>query len=199
MSSKILEKYTRIGRIGTDGKEGKTYLVHVNKGVNKGNKYAMKTFRKSKSSDKLRTEVRLQKIAAKAGITPNVIDYNTNKKYIVMTRMTSHLVDKMNNTLTLKQQRQIIKLFKKLDKVGAFREDGNLHNYMYKGTRMYLIDYGTSKDITISLKKRLGTDTPNVTILTLGIVLKLKKMGCSSNSYNYLSKFLSKNHQKMIL
>ena len=47
-----LDKYTRIGQLGEQGKEGTTYLVSTQQGA----EYAMKTFRKQKSSATLRKE-----------------------------------------------------------------------------------------------------------------------------------------------
>ena len=51
-----IDKYTKIKQLGNKGKEGITYLVKTNDEL----KYAMKTFKKNKSSDKLRKEARFQ-------------------------------------------------------------------------------------------------------------------------------------------
>lgn len=187
-----INKYKRIKQLGNKGKEGTTYLVHTNNGT----EYAMKTFRNQKSSDKLRKEARLQQMAANLGAAPNVIEIDTVSKYIVMDKMENHLVDvisKQEGTLTKKQQKQIISIYKKLDESNVFHADANLLNYMFFGKELYIIDFGMSKEITNSLIKKLGTSTPNVHIMTLGLVLKLKEMNCSPDSYEYLSKFLSED------
>ena len=75
-----VDKFKRIKQIGNKGKEGTTYLVKTN-----GNKYfAMKTFKKTKSSCKLRLEAELQEMASKFGISPEVFEIDTVSKYIVI-------------------------------------------------------------------------------------------------------------------
>jgi tRNA A-37 threonylcarbamoyl transferase component Bud32 len=190
-----IDKYTKIKQLGKKGKEGVTYLVKTKN----GNEYAMKTFRKQKSTDKLNNEIKLQHLAAKAGVSPNIIDYDTVSKYIVMDKMDRHLTDiinKQEGLLTKIQQKQIISIYKKLDDINVFHGDANLLNYMFFGKQLYIIDFGMAKEITNLLIKKLGTSTPNVHIMTLGLVLKLKEMNCNPESYSYLSKFLSEDQIK---
>ena len=52
-----------------------------------------------------------------------------------------------------------------------------------------------AKEITNSLIYKLGTNTPNLNIMTLGLVLKLKEIGAPSSSYSYLSKHLSEEQR----
>jgi predicted Ser/Thr protein kinase len=185
--TKKVDKYTRIRQLGNKGKEGITYLVRDNK----EREFAMKTFRKTKSSNTLKNEYTLQKQAAKAGISPRVVEYDSVSKYIVMEKMDEHLVDvmkKQKGNLSRGQQLQIIDIFKKLDDVKVFHADSNILNYMLKGKRIYLIDFGFSKEITPRLCKKLGTNHPNIRIMTLGFILKLKELNCPSSSWKYLRK-----------
>lgn len=180
-----IDKYEKIKQLGKTGKEGTTYLVRTED----GSEYAMKTFRKQKSSATLRNEYNLQKLASKHGVAPIVISRDTVSKYIVMEKMDKHLFDvmkKQNGDLNKAQQKAIIKLYKKLDEAGVFHGDSNITNYMYKGKQLYMIDYGMAKEITPSLCKKLGTDTPNMTIMTIGIVIKLKELKCPPSSYEYI-------------
>jgi len=189
-----IDLYKRISQLGEKGKEGTTYLVRDIS----GDEYAMKTFRKHKSSKNLRKEADLQNMAASEGVSPRVIDIDTVSKYIVMEKMDRHLFDIMRNNgafISHNIQMQLITLFRKLDKAGVFHGDANLMNYMFKGRKLYIIDFGMSKEITTSLVKKLGTVTPNLDIMTLGLVLKLREMGSPSSSYSYLVKFL-KEEQK---
>ena len=159
----------------------------------------MKTFRKQKSSEKLRQEVKLQQLASTADISPKIIDVDTVSKYIVMDKMDKHLVDvlnKQNGILNRVQQKQLINIYKKLDDVGVFHSDANLLNYMFKGKQLYIIDFGMAKEITNQLVRKLGTTTPNLHIMTLGLILKLKELNCPETSYNYLSKFLSEEQKE---
>jgi len=189
-----IDKYTKIKQLGWTGKEGTTYLVQ-NKA---GEYYAMKTFRKQKSSATLQREAQLQKLVANLDAAPQVIDIDTVSKYLVMDKMDRHLLEvisKQNNTLSKSYQKQIIVIYKKMDHAGVFHGDANLLNYMIKGKKLYIIDFGMAKEITSSLVNKLGTSTPNINIMTLGLILKLREMNCSMDSYNYLLQFLT-NEQK---
>jgi predicted Ser/Thr protein kinase len=180
-----LDKYSKIKQIGNRGKEGTTYLVKNKDGV----EFAMKTFRKSKSSNTLKKEYILQKKAAEFGVAPKVIDYDTVSKYIVMDLMDQPLLDimtKQKGNILKYQQIQILDIFKKLDEAGVFHNDANISNYMLKDKQIFLIDYGMSREITPSLRKKLGTSTPNMNIMLLGFILKLREFKCPETSYKYL-------------
>jgi tRNA A-37 threonylcarbamoyl transferase component Bud32 len=185
-----IDKYQRFEQLGEKGKEGTTFLVRTKD----GSEYAMKTFRKQKSSSNLCKEAELQKMAADVGASPNVIDIDTVSKYIVMEKMDKHLIDLINQQegcLSKQQQKQIISIYKKLDKAGVFHGDANLLNYMYKNNKLYIIDFGMAKEITTALIKKLGTETPNIQIMTLGLALKLREMKCPPQSYEYIINHLS--------
>ena len=194
-SRRKIDRYTRLKQLGNKGKEGTTFLVESTKD---GRQYAMKTFRKQKSSANLRKEAFLQKMAADEGAAPNVIDTDTVSKYIVMDKMDKHLIDIMKNQggeLREEQQKQIIKLFKKLDKARVFHGDSNPLNYMIKGRRMYMIDYGLASEINSGLIRKLKTETPNMELMLLGLVLKLKDLGCSPASYDLLKRYLTEEQR----
>lgn len=182
--SNKIDKYTRIRQLGK-GKEGTTYLVKDDK----EREFAMKTFKKTKSSNTLKNEYYLQKQAAKAGIAPRVVEYDSVSKYIVMEKMDTHLIDlmkKQKGHLLRCQQLQIIELFEKLDTIGVFHADSNILNYMLKDKKIYIIDFGFAKEITPKLCKKLGTNSPNIRFMTLGLILKLKEFKCPPSSWKYL-------------
>ena len=185
-----VDKYEKIKQLGEKGKEGTTFLVKTKD----GNEYAMKTFRKTKSSDRLRKEAQLQEKASEFNISPKIIEIDTVSKYIVMEKMDEHLIDKMkkqDGNLTEKQQKQIIKIFKLLDTAKIFHADSNILNYMFKGKKLYVIDFGMSQLIDEKLIKKLGIDTPNLTLMNLGFILKLKELKCPASSYSHLITFVS--------
>jgi tRNA A-37 threonylcarbamoyl transferase component Bud32 len=189
-----LDRWIRMGQLGKTGKDGTAYLV-TNK---KGEEYAMKTFRKQKSSDKIRKEAELQKRAAEMGVAPEVYDVDTVGKYIVMEKMDKHLINSLQEQkglLTKTQQKQIIHLYKRLDEANVFHGDANPLNYMYLGRTLYIIDFGMAKAVTNELIKKLGTNTPNLSIMTLGMILKLKEMNCPEDSWSYLSNFLTQEQK----
>lgn len=184
-----IDCYEKIKQLGKKGKEGTTYLVK------KGdNNYAMKTFRSQKAVSTLNKEAELQKRASLEGISPEVIDVNLVEKYIVMDKLDHHLIDiisKNNNTLSISYQKKLVDIYKKLDSIGIFHGDANLLNYMVKGRKLYIIDYGMAREITPQLVSKLGTTTPNLNIMTLGFILKLRSMGFEISSYEYLLTQLS--------
>ena len=185
-----LDKYKKIKQLGNKGKEGITYLVQDRK----GKEFAMKTFRKTKSSVTLKQEYYLQKKAASVGIAPRVVEYDTVHKYIVMEKMDEHLSDLISSQkgkLLMYQQQDIIDIYKKLDEVGVFHADSNILNYMLKGKRLYIIDFGFAKELSPRLLKKLGTNTPNIRLMTLGLIIKLKELNCNSNSWKQLKKYVS--------
>lgn len=189
-----LDRYERMSQLGEKGKEGTTYLVRDKS----GQEYAMKTFRKHKSSTTLRKEAELQNMAASEGASPKVVDIDTVSKYIVMEKLDKHLYEVMKKNggdLTQSIQKQIITLYRKLDRAGVFHGDANILNYMIKGRKLYIIDFGMAKEITQSLVRKLGTSTPNMSIMTLGLVLKLRDMGSPISSYSYLVKFLNEEQR----
>src|SRR5690606_35211293 len=169
-----LDRYTRYEQLGEKGKEGTTYLVKDKD----GKEYAMKTFRPFKSSDRLKKEYSYLRKAGKKGISPKAVDYDTVSKYIVMEKMDSHLysyLDEKKGELSKTHQKRILEIFKTLDNLEIFHNDANITNYMFKNGIIYLIDYGFSKSITPKLIKELGTDKPNLHLMTIGLILKLKE------------------------
>lgn len=176
-----MQKYTKVNRLGDKGKDGTTYLV-VDK---KGKEYAMKTFKKTKSSKNIEKEYKLLKKAYRAGVAPKPILCDTENKCIVMEKMDSHLYENIKR-LTSRQQKRIVEIFKALDKVKVFHNDANLYNYMIKDGEIYLIDYGMSKSINSKLLKKLETDTPNYRLMLLGFIIKMRILGAPKKSYSYL-------------
>ena len=188
-------KYTKYEQLGNTGKEGVTYLVRNEN----GDEYAMKTFKKTKSSSRLQNEADLQIIASQYEVSPKIIEINTEEKYIVMEKLDKHLFDvmkKQNGNLTKLQQQQIIKLYKNLDKAGVFHGDSNILNYMFKEKKLYMIDFGMSKYIDDNLFKKVGTRNPNLDLMTLGFILKLKELKCPETSYSYLLTHVSESDRE---
>ena len=178
-------KYKVHTQLGNTGKEGTTYLVSDRN----GQLFAMKTFKRTKSSNRLEQEYLLQEKASHLAIAPKVYEYDTNHKYIVMEKMDEHLYDRLvrdNGFISKAFQERIIEMFKKVDDAGVFHNDANLTNYMIKNDQLYLIDYGFSKPITPKLRKELGTDYPNYRLMLIGFLLKLRSMNVPYRSYKYL-------------
>jgi predicted Ser/Thr protein kinase len=185
--SKKVSPYKKIKQLGKKGKEGTTFLVETKD----GKEYAMKTFRKEKSSKNLKKEYKFLKKAGKAGVSPEAIDYDDVSKTIIMEKMDYHLIDylkKHKNILSKKNQKRILEIFKTLDEIGIFHNDANLLNYMVKDNVIFLIDFGLAKKIDEKLIKKMKTDKPNQIFMLVGFILKLKDYKMEESCYNYLLK-----------
>ena len=176
--------YNVLDELG-EGKDGIVYDCRKN---NIG--YAMKTFSRRKSIKNITKECELQKRASEFQVAPKIIQLDIDNRFIVMEKMDHHLYDdlkKQQGLLTKKQQEEIIHVFEKLDDAKVFQGDSNLMNYMYdtKGG-LCMIDFGMGKKIDRKLCDKLGTQTPNLSIMNLGFILKLKDLQCPRESYEIL-------------
>ena len=184
-------KYKIIKQLGTEGKEGTCYLVENRK----GERYAMKCFAKSKSSNMLQKEALAQKEVAKYDLAPKIKEVNEDEKYIVMDHLDRNLFDivkKNNGEIPDAYQKKVTTLISKLDETGIFHGDPNPANFMLKGQKMYIIDFGFAKDIDEKLIKKYDTQTPNKKFMPIGLILKLKEIYRNHNpniEYKVLSKY----------
>ena len=65
---------------------------------------------------------------------------------------------------------------------------------MLKDGEVYIIDFGFSKELTPQLLKKLGTDTPNLHLMTVGLILKLKELKFDEKSFKYLQRSLPQEY-----
>ena len=138
--------------LGEPGKEGVTYKMTWN-----GDEYAVKTFKKSKSSSRIEKEAELQKLAAAAGVAPRVIMVSGSGKFILMERMKERLTDRYGKgtTLSTQHQDQLVDVMQRLDDVDVLHNDGNALNAMLDDDdNIKIIDYGFSKKIDKKLRKK---------------------------------------------
>lgn len=179
--------YTYIRQLGSKGKDGRTFLAqHKN-----GKKYAVKIFKKSKNSKRIEKEAQLQHEVSKYGISVPVFECNGPGKYISMEILDKTLFDvfvQQNFILTLKQQKEIISLFQKLDKAKVFHADPNPLNFMYKKSKLYIIDFGFSSKIDEKCIKKYG-NTPNMKYMPLGLIIHLKKIHKETDLF-FLSRYI---------
>lgn len=176
--------YIRERQLGEPGKDAVTWQVN--------GKYALKQFKRNKSVKKMMKEVELQTLASDVGIAPKIIDVDYDRRYILMDKLHKHMVD-VNSTKYVSDdhQKQLVKLYKKMDSIGVFHGDPNPLNYMRnKRGKLYVIDFGMASRIDSRLKKKLFTENPNVDIMNLTMVLKLKSMDFPSQSYAVLARQL---------
>jgi len=155
-SGELKKFMVETNQLGKEGKEGVTYKVDMD-----GQTYALKTFRASKSGEKIEREAEFQQMAAVVGVSPNVEAVQSGKtpKYILMEMMKERLVDYMKrkklSTLTKKHQEQLIDCMKRLDEVDVLHNDGNMLNIMLDdGENIQMIDFGMAKFIPKKYKNK---------------------------------------------
>ena len=78
-----------IQQLGQDGAQGVVSLVEFPNGL----RAAMKQFKNNKSTARIQAEADFQSRAAEAGIAPDVMHVDLEKKRIFMTPMTARIVD----------------------------------------------------------------------------------------------------------
>ncbi len=195
------EKYNIISRLGTSGKEATTYLIE-----DKNRKqFAKKQYRKNKSVNNIKIEIDFQEKASKYGISPKIVDFNKEYKYVVMEKLDYTLFDLLKENkgkLNEDYQQMIVNIIYVLDKIGIFHGDPNLGNFMIKkGKRdkMYIIDFGFSKDITPRLISKYKTKTPNQKFMLVGLLLKIKEIAgkINLNHYRVFKKYLSSQDKEL--
>lgn len=187
-----VETWQKGSHLGVKGKEGTVY--EVTKG---GKKYAMKCFKSTKSENRLQREGDFLKRAAKAGIAPKVVEINPEEHYIVMELLEENLFDILKSTqgkLTEKIQKDMLAIFKKLDKEGIMHGDPNPLNFMFKKGKLYIIDFGFASEIDDDLIKKAGKN-PNVEMMCLGFILKVKDM-CPPKNFPVLLSAISSERRK---
>ena len=190
-----LDRYKKVEQLGERGKDGVVYLVNDR---DSDKDYAMKCFRKGKSSKRLLEEAHLQNLAAKGGVSPEVYDCDTVSKYIVMEKMDNNLYNilkKQKGKLSLAYQKQMINIFHRLDEIGVFHGDASPLNFMVKGRKLYIIDFGFAKAINMSLMKKYDTKSPNMKFMVIGFILKMREI-VPEIRYEYLEQYLSKEERK---
>lgn len=176
-------------QLGEDGKEGITYACTVKKryqseclGTNiclkRGEKVAVKTFRKTKSIQKIRKEASFQQQCASAGVSPTVYQVDTENKHIVMKMMDSLPAETYKKSeLPETLQYQICALMNRMDEVGVLHNDGLARNVMVDNTgRVYMIDFGFAKKIDAKVRKKFG-DHPNISVTLWALVRGFKRFG----------------------
>lgn len=187
--------FIKVAQLGVPGKEGTVFLVLDTN----GNKYAMKTFRKRKSGKTLEKEAYYQYLASKRGISPRIIEYNQEEKYIVMDvldKTLTELLKEQKGELTRDQQEQIINLYIHLDDIGVMINDGNPLNIMEKKGRLYFIDYGFAK--FTDHKDFAKYKHPNYQLMPLGLLMWMRDKKTPTKQWTYIREQIDPSvYQKM--
>ena len=164
------QRYALGKKLGITGSHGSVVAVRLGRKL-----CAKKQFRKNRSNQNIKREVQLQNEAAAAGVSPKILEYNLNSKYIIMQRLCTNLWDLLNKRrgrMSKKIQKEILVIFRILDNIAIFHKDPNPLNFMLDATNtLYIIDFGYANRIN---PKKDG-NTPNQNQMTLGLLMKLSR------------------------
>jgi predicted Ser/Thr protein kinase len=167
---KIMDDFKVLKQMGEDGAQGVVSLVEFPNGL----KSAMKQFKKSKSTARIKQEADFQRIAADAGIAPEVMHVDLVKRRIFMEPMESRVVDVLEGSSDkLKEDLEFI--MNKLDELDILHNDGNALNLMVDSNGcLRIIDFGLSKKITKAVRKKWDGH-PNIKVTLFMIKKGLRK------------------------
>lgn len=167
-------------QLGKDGKEGITLLgtitqrysgqcFNVPVRLRKGQRVAVKTFKKTKSIARIQKEAALQQLCAEAEVSPIVYGVDTTNKHIIMEKMASLPVETYSE-LPDELQYQICALMHRMDNANVMHADMNARNVMLnEAGRPYMIDFGFAKKIDAKITRKFG-EHPNVKVTLWGLV-----------------------------
>ena len=144
-------------QLGQDGKEGRVFETRIKKRfratvlnhpihVKRGTRLAVKTFRSTKSPNRILREAAFQQRAAAVGVAPFVVGVHTQKKYIAMQCCDARLVDVYEQVPDAFQY-ILCAYMARLDAQKILHNDGNCLNVMITDDMPVLIDYGFAKKL----------------------------------------------------
>lgn len=154
-----MDEFKVIQQLGEDGAQGVVSLVEFPNGL----RSAMKQFKNNKSTARIRKEADFQQLAAAAGIAPEVMYVDLDKRRIFMEPMQSRVVDVLKNG---HQQfaADLTHIMTTLDDIGILHNDGNALNLMLNfDDKLQIIDFGLAKKITPAVRKKWD-GCPNVKV-----------------------------------
>lgn len=160
------EDFKVLNQLGQDGAQGVVSLVEFPNGL----QAAMKQFKHTKSSARIQVEADFQQRAAEAGIAPEVMHVDLDKKRIFMEPMDVRVVDVLKgaNSRFISDLNHIMH---KLDEINILHNDGNALNLMLDSNdHLKIIDFGLAKEITDKVRNKWQGE-PNIKV-TLHMIRK---------------------------
>jgi tRNA A-37 threonylcarbamoyl transferase component Bud32 len=180
-----------IKRIGTEGKDGLSYIIHHEINNVDG---VVKLFKHKKSLNKIKTEYNILKKVSEAGLGPKLYQSDIeNKRYIIMERLDLTLNQYLKEKkFSLNDLKLIIKLYEKLGKIGIGHNDTNItRNIMFKDNRFYLIDFGMAYEV----KKKKNTVQKGINP-NINLIVRLMHFVKDEIQKQYLRNYIDKYEEK---
>jgi tRNA A-37 threonylcarbamoyl transferase component Bud32 len=127
-----------------------------------------------------------------------VKEFNLNSKYIIMDVIDGESMyarmKKKQGKLSVKQQKELLAIFSKLDTLDIFHKDPNPLNFLFDtDDKLFIIDFGFAEK---SNAARHG-DAPNMDQMTLGLLIKFKTL-FPRVTYNTMKKKLKPGLLKIL-
>lgn len=165
-----MDDFEVIEQLGEDGAQGVVSLVEFPNGL----RSAMKQFKENKSTARIRKEADFQQLAAEAGIAPEVMHVDLDKRRIFMEPMQSRVVDVLKKSHRQFEE-DLNQIMTTLDEIGILHNDGNALNLMLDfEDKLQIIDFGLAKKITPAVRKKWD-GCPNIKVTLFMLKKGLKK------------------------
>ena len=154
------EDFEVLRQLGQDGAQGVVSLVEFPNGL----RAAMKQFKPTKSKARIQAEADFQKRAAEAGISPEVMHVDLEKRRIFMEPMRARIVDILKSGYSRQLTDDLHHIMNTLDDIGILHNDGNALNLMVDDeNRLHILDFGLAKEITDQVSKKWDGE-PNIRV-----------------------------------
>tara|TARA_B110000091_G_scaffold209615_1_gene251097 strand:- start:594 stop:1127 length:534 start_codon:yes stop_codon:yes gene_type:complete len=165
-----MDDFKVLQQLGEDGAQGVVSLVEFPNGL----RSAMKQFKHTKSTNRIRQEADFQQLAADAGIAPKVMHVDLEHRRIFMEPLQSRVVDGLKNGH--KQfENELMGIMNVLDDIGILHNDGNALNLMLDfENRLKIVDFGLAKKITPKVRKK-WSGHPNIKVTLFMLKKGLRK------------------------
>lgn len=139
----------------------------------------MKQYRFNKNAQSILREYNLHSKAAQHGLAPRLYGMRPDEEgrvCVVMERLDHTLMDEIrkDNELTVEWQREMIRILSSLDQLGIFHGDVSPLNFMVKNGKLFVIDFGMSREIDLRCNKDFGQH-PNLSVGLTTFVVKLRE------------------------
>ena len=194
----LANKYKIIEKL----KEGSFGIIFKGENVRTSDIVAIKFEPKDIDKKTLKNEAKIYQYFGRLDGFPQLKWFGTNENntYLVMDLLGVSLSEMIQyyKAFSLKTVLllgvQIIKRIQILHEKCLLHRDIKTDNFLFgsgQTNKLYIIDFGMSQLIDEKLIKKLGIDTPNLTLMNLGFILKLKELKCPASSYSHLITFVS--------
>jgi tRNA A-37 threonylcarbamoyl transferase component Bud32 len=124
----------------------------------------------------IQKEVSFQQQAAEAGISPQIMHVDLQKRRLFMEVMNARVVDELDES-DERFERELLAIMETLDEIHILHNDGNPLNLMFDASdNLKILDFGLSKKITPAVRRKWGS-SPNLKITHFMLKKGLKKYG----------------------